>query len=75
MLRLFALSSFFLAFNNIYLTRKRVERRNWVIVGVVLLQSALNLLFAVVLTPVWGLSGIGAAFFVSQGLTTAVILI
>ncbi len=73
-LRLFALSSFFVAYNNIYLTRKRVEKNNRAIMGVVVLQGALNLLFAAALIPPWGLSGIGAAFLISQGLTTGVIL-
>ncbi len=74
-LRLFALSSFFLAYNNIYLTRKRIEKNNRAILAVVVLQGALNLLLAAVLILPWGLTGVGAAFLVSQGVTAGAIAI
>ncbi len=57
----------FLAYNNIYLTRKRVEKNNRAIMGVVVLQGALNLLFAAILLSVRGVTRIGAAFPISQG--------
>ncbi len=75
MFQLMVLASFFVAFTNVYLARKRVERHNAAIVLVAFLSSALYLALALPLIQAWGLTGVGAAFLVAQGLTAAAIAV
>ncbi len=52
-----------------------MEKNNRAILAVAVLQGVLNLLLAAVLILPWGLTGVGAAFLVSQGVTSAAIAI
>jgi O-antigen/teichoic acid export membrane protein len=74
LLRLFALSSLPAMFNAIFLGMARVERRIRSIIAVQALMAVLSLGLGSLFLQLYGITGVGAAWLLSQTLTAALLL-
>ncbi|MFC1904354.1 lipopolysaccharide biosynthesis protein [Chloroflexota bacterium] len=73
LLRILAISALPLATNNVYLATKRIEKKLRVLIGLTALAATLTLGMSYLLLPRMGITGVGIAWLISQGVIALVV--